>query len=74
VTRDERLEAAARLLEEAVGELERAARHCATAAAHFRGGEIPHGAAHAWAARGHLLEAGGRLDEQARVHAKHSNP
>jgi hypothetical protein len=35
---------------------------------HFRGAEVPRGAAHAWAALGHLREAELRLEEQARTH------
>jgi hypothetical protein len=68
----ERLEATAKLYDEAARELDRAARHCKTAARHFRDGEVPRGAAHAWAARGHLVEAESRLDEQAREHASRS--
>jgi hypothetical protein len=68
------LEAAAGLYEEAARELDRAARHCDVAAQHFRGNEIPRGTAHAWAARGHLLEAQVLLDEQAREHARRSRP
>jgi hypothetical protein len=69
----ERLEASARLYEDAADELERGAAHCRVAAEHFRNREIPRAAAHAWAARGHLLEAGSRLDEQAREHRLRSN-
>lgn len=69
---NERLEAAARLYDEAARELEVAARHCEVAAQHFRDGLVPRGAAHAWAARGHLLEAQALLDEQAREHARRS--
>jgi hypothetical protein len=64
----ERLEGAARLYEEAAEELERAVAHCRLAAEHFRNLAVPRGAAHAWAARGHLLEAQDRLDDQARAH------
>jgi hypothetical protein len=68
----ERLETTAKLYDEAAAELDRAARHCEVAAGHFRDGEVPRGAAHAWAARGHLLEAQERLDAQAREHARES--
>ena len=68
------LEASARLYEEAAGELERALEHCRVAAEHFRNREVPRGTAHAWAVRGHLLNAGARLDEQACEHAAHSVP
>jgi hypothetical protein len=61
-------EAAARLYEQAAAELDRAVAHCRVAATHFRGAEVPRGAAHAWAALGHLREAELRLEEQARTH------
>ena len=68
------LEATAQLYDEAAHELEQAARHCEVAAQHFRDKLVPRGAAHAWAARGHILEAQARLDEQAREHADRSVP
>jgi len=68
------LDATARLYEEAAVELEQALEHCRVAAEHFRGGVVPRGTAHAWAARGHLLKAEQLLDEQAREHAEHSVP
>ena len=67
--RQTRLEAAAGLYEEAAHELDRAAGHCRVSAEHFRGGEVPRGAAHAWAAFGHVQEALDRLEQQARVHS-----
>ena len=67
--RQARLEAAARLYEEAAHELDRAAGHCRVSAEHFRGGEVPRAAAHAWAAFGHVREALDRLEQQARFHA-----
>jgi hypothetical protein len=70
----ERLEAAARRYDEAADELDVAARHCRVAAGHFREREIPRAAAHAWAARGHLLAAHDELDAQAREHARRSHP
>jgi hypothetical protein len=70
---EDRLEATAMLYDEAAKELELAARHCEVAASHFRGSEIPRGAAHAWAALGHIREAEARLDEQAREHSRRSN-
>lgn len=70
----ERLEATAKLYDEAARELDRAARHCEVAAQHFRDNLVPRGAAHGWAARGHMLEAEARLDEQAREHATLSRP
>jgi hypothetical protein len=70
----EALEAAARLYDDAAEELERALEHCHVAAQHFRDELVPRGAAHAWAARGHLLNAETLLDEQAREHASRSVP
>ena len=71
---NEDLETAARLFDDAAEELDLAARHCRTAASHLRDREVPRGAAHAWAAHGHLRVADGLLEEQARVHARKSNP
>ena len=62
------------LFDNAAEELEQAARHCRTAATHLRGGEVPRGAAHAWAALGHLEVAKEHLRDQARMHARKSNP
>lgn len=70
----DRLEAAAKLYDEAAEELDLAAQHCRTAAQHFRDRLVPRGAAHAWAAQGHVREAQHRLDEQSREHALRSNP
>jgi hypothetical protein len=63
-----RLDAAAKLFEEAAHELDRAARHCRVSAERFTDGEVPSGTAHAWAAFGHVREALEKLEEQARVH------
>jgi hypothetical protein len=71
---DPGLEAAAQLYDAAADELEQAAEHCRTAARHFRDREVPRGAAHAWAAYGHIRAAEASLDEQARAHAGKSNP
>lgn len=68
------LESAARLFDGAAEELEEAARHCRTAAAHMRAREVPRAGAHAWAALGHVDVAEERLREQARMHARKSNP
>ena len=68
------LEQAARLYDGAAHELELAAQHCRTAARHFRDQVVPRGAAHAWAAQGHVREAQALLDEQSREHARKSNP
>ena len=70
--RAERLEATARLYDEAAEELERGVAHCRVAAQHFRGGEIPRGAAHGWAAYGHVLAARDALEAQAREHRERS--
>jgi hypothetical protein len=70
----ERREQAAVLYDEAAEQLELAARHCRTAAGHFRDGEVPRGTAHAWAAQGHVLEAQERLSAQARRHARQAIP
>ena len=72
--RQARLEEAAALHDAAAEELDRASAHSRTAAGHFRNGEIPRGAAHAWAAHGHVLAARERLAEQARIHAARSTP
>jgi len=60
--------------DEMARELEVAAGHCKTAAGHFRNEDVPRGAAHAWAAFGHLEEARQALVRQARNHAAHSRP
>jgi hypothetical protein len=74
VSAEENLEAAARLYDQAAAELDQAAAHCRTAGRHFREQEIPRGAAHAWAALGHIRAAEESLDAQARAHAATSNP
>ena len=68
----EELEAAARMYEEVAAELERAVGHCRVSAEHFRNREQPRGTAHAWAARGHILNAEAQLDELARMQARKS--
>jgi hypothetical protein len=70
----EELEEAARLYDAAAEQLEQAAKHCRTAARHFRDQEVPRGAAHAWAAHGHIRAAEDSVDQQARTHAGKSNP
>jgi hypothetical protein len=70
----ERLDAVARLYDEIVAELERAAAHAKVVAEHLREENVPRASAHAWAVRGHLLEAQSRLDDQAREHASRSDP
>jgi hypothetical protein len=68
------LEAAAELYDRAAAELDRASEHCRTAARHFREREVPRGAAHAWAAFGHVLTAEDALRSQAQTHASKSIP
>jgi len=70
----ERLDAVAVAYDEIAAELEQALAHVRVAAEHFRNELVPRGAAHAWAAHGHLLTAGERLDAQAREHARNSVP
>jgi len=74
VSPTENMEAAARLYDAAAEDLEQAAKHCRTAARHFRDREIPRGAAHAWAAFGHIRAAEESLEAQARAHASKSSP
>jgi 1-aminocyclopropane-1-carboxylate deaminase/D-cysteine desulfhydrase-like pyridoxal-dependent ACC family enzyme len=69
----ENMEAAARLYDAAAEDLEQAAKHCRTAARHFRDRDIPRGAAHAWAAFGHIRAAEESLEAQARTHASKSS-
>jgi hypothetical protein len=71
---EERLDRSAALCEAAADELERAAKHCRTAASHFGSREVPRATAHAWAALGHIRAAEESLDEQARMHASASKP
>ena len=68
------LDEAAATFETAAEELDRAAAHCRTAAQHARDRVVPRMAAHAWAARGHVLAAEDALDAQARVHATRAVP
>ena len=70
----ERLDAVAAAYDGIADELEQALAHVRVAADHYRNGVVPRGAAHAWSAHGHLLEAVGRLEAQAREHARHSVP
>ena len=71
---NEKMEEAAKLYDAAAEELEQAVAHCRTAARHFREDVVPRGAAHAWAALGHIKAAEESLDVQARAHARASNP
>ena len=67
-TPEERRELAAQLFDRAAEELHVASAHARRAAEHFRSGEVPRAAAHAWATRGHVLAAEQALDEQALEH------
>lgn len=69
---EEALEDAALVYDATAEELEQAARHCRTAAQHFRERVIPRAAAHAWAAFGHMRIAEESLEGQARTHARAS--
>jgi hypothetical protein len=68
------LDAVADAYEEIATELERALAHVRVAAQHYRDGVVPRGAAHAWSAHGHLLDAAEQLARQARDHARNSVP
>lgn len=68
----ERLDAVARAYDEIAAELEQALAHVRVAAEHYRNELVPRGAAHAWAAHGHLLAAREQLEAQARDHAANS--
>ena len=68
------LDDAAATFDAAAEELERAAAHCRTSAQHARDRLVPRMAAHAWAARGHVLAAEEALDSQARTHATKAVP
>ncbi|MBX2801002.1 MAG: GNAT family N-acetyltransferase [Myxococcales bacterium] len=50
-------------------ELEQAARHARVAARHLASDEVPRSTAHAWACRGHVVQATATLDDLARTHA-----
>ncbi len=68
----EELEQAAQMYEAAAADLERAAGHCRVAAEHYRNLRQARGGVHAWAARGHILDAELQLDEAARKQASKS--
>jgi hypothetical protein len=61
-------------MQEVAEELTTAAAHLQTAAAHYTATEIPRGAAHAWAAQGHLLRAQEILNDLAKHHSLKSSP
>ena len=68
----ERLDGVARAYDEIATELEQELAHVRVAAEHYRNELVPRGAAHAWAAHGHLLAARDRLEAQAHDHATHA--
>jgi hypothetical protein len=74
VSTDERMEDAAKLYDVAAEELEQAVAHCRTAAHHFRDKAVPRGAAHAWAALGHIRADEESHEAHARTHARASTP
>ncbi|KAF0242850.1 MAG: hypothetical protein FD180_3701 [Planctomycetota bacterium] len=65
---------AATRLDSIARELESAALHARTAAGHFRQGNVPRAAAHAFAAIGHSAGAGRVIEDVARSHAKRARP
>jgi hypothetical protein len=67
-------ESAARSYERAAEELERAVAHLRVTAQHFRNRDVPRGCAHAFATRGHVINAQNLLDELARLHASRARP
>ncbi|MEK7465996.1 MAG: hypothetical protein AAB074_01160 [Planctomycetota bacterium] len=67
------LKAAARL-DDIARELEAAALHAHTAAGHFRKGNVPRAAAHAFAAIGHSAGASRVIEDVARAHARRARP
>jgi hypothetical protein len=70
---DPRDEAALRF-EAIADELDRAAAHCRSVAAHFRERATPRAAAHAFAARGHLVTASIALDRESVEFASRAVP
>lgn len=53
---------------------EEAAAHARSAARHMQGGDVAPGAAHAFAAQGHLAAAVEQLEDLAKIHAQRSSP
>ena len=68
------METQAERLDAVAAEATKLAEHARVAAIHFRNKEVPRGAAHALAARGHLLAIRAELDALTREHAAHSRP
>jgi len=62
-------EDAADQYEQAADELKTAADHLRTTATRFRADNVPSGCAHAWAPRGHMLNAETLLKALAVLHA-----
>lgn len=63
---------AAKLYQESAHELESASRHCRIAADHFLDEDAPRGAAHAFSAVGHIVNAKETLESAARLHVSNS--
>ena len=72
--KSEAREAQAKIFDAIAAESDRLATHARVAAGHFRAGEIPRGAAHAFALEGHLIAARRLLDDAAILHAARSVP
>jgi len=53
---------------------EQAAAHARTAARHMKDGDGGRGAAHAFAAQGHIVAAAEQLEDLAKIHAQRSQP
>ncbi len=70
----EPLEQVAQLCDDASNELQLAAKHMQTTAAHFRNREVPRAGAHSLATLGHIESARSLLIEIAIIHAQHAEP
>jgi len=71
---NEKLAESAKHYDEIAKELDLAAKHYRTAAKHFRDGEVPRGAAHAYAGWGHINKSENLLRAESIVHAENSAP
>ena len=71
---NEKLEKSAKNYDLIAGELEVARQHYFTAAKHFRDGEVPRGAAHAYAGWGHMNKAKALLITESIVFSDNSKP
>ena len=65
-------ETAAGLYDECASELESALRHARAAARHMRDGDVPRACAHGFAALGHMTSSQRLLEDNAILHASHS--